>query len=103
VSQQRLEPAVLEEVTVGSARAAGEAPGGSPGSGSRYLWSVMKEVGLVQSSSEARRLIEQGAVMVDQVRVATVDHVLAPGAHIIQVGKRRFLRVVLDEAGTGAR
>jgi tyrosyl-tRNA synthetase len=97
VSQQRLEPAVLEEVTIGAPRAGEGASGPVVGVGtSRYLWSVMKEVGLVQSTSEGRRLIEQGAVVVDQVRVSTVDHVLSPGAHTIQVGKRRFLRVVLE-------
>ncbi len=33
----------------------------------------MKEVGLVLSTSEARRLIEQGAVAVDRIRVTAVD------------------------------
>ena len=47
-----------------------------PSGSSRYLWSVMKEVGLVRSTSEARRLIEQGAVAVDRLRVTAVDHVL---------------------------
>jgi tyrosyl-tRNA synthetase len=59
---------------------------------------VLKEAGLVRSTSEARRLIEQGAVEVDRLRVTAVDHVLASGAHTIQVGKRRFVRVVLAES-----
>jgi tyrosyl-tRNA synthetase len=97
VVQQRQEPSVLEEVTIG-------APGGtlsgqaSASGSSRYLWSVMKEAGLVRSTSDARRLIEQGAVEVDRLRVTAVDHVLLPGAHTIQVGKRRFVRVRLPES-----
>jgi tyrosyl-tRNA synthetase len=96
VIQQRQEPEVLAETTVGSPRdEAFEGKVLAPGS-SRYLWSVMKEVGLVLSTSEARRLIEQGAVAVDRIRVTAVDHVLPPGDHTVQVGKRRFIRVVLE-------
>jgi tyrosyl-tRNA synthetase len=102
VVQQRQEPEVLAETTVGPPR--GEALEGkvlAPDS-SRYLWSVMKEVGLVLSTSEARRLIEQGAVAVDRIRVTAVDHVLPSGDHTVQVGKRRFIRVVLKgRARTG--
>jgi tyrosyl-tRNA synthetase len=61
----------------------------------------MREVGLAQSTSEARRLIEQGGVTVDRLRVASVDHVLATGEHLIQVGKRRFLRVLVEGASVG--
>jgi tyrosyl-tRNA synthetase len=96
VIQQRREPEALQAVTVGAAGGGGggEAPRGA--GASRYLWSVMREVGLVSSTSEARRLIEQGAVAVDQVRVTALDLRLAPGEHTIQVGRRRFRRVVLD-------
>ena len=62
----------------------------------RLLWSVMKEIGAVPSASEARRLISQGGVAVDQRRVSDVNHVLPPGrGYLIRVGKRRFWRVVL--------
>jgi tyrosyl-tRNA synthetase len=55
--------------------------------------------GLAASVSEARRLIEQGGVSVDGARVAQVTAVLTgerPGGHLIQVGKRRFKRLVLS-------
>jgi len=61
---------------------------------------VLKEAGLVSSTSEARRMIRQGAVEVDRRRVTSVEETLAPGrAYLIQVGKRRFKRVVLGPDG----
>jgi tyrosyl-tRNA synthetase len=62
----------------------------------RLLWSVLKETGLVASTSEARRLISQGGVEVDRARVADPNFELAPGrGYLIQVGKRRRLQVTL--------
>jgi tyrosyl-tRNA synthetase len=61
------------------------------------VWWVIKEAGLVSTNSEARRLVGQGAVEVDGQRVSNLDQALAPGkAYLIQVGKRRFKRVVLE-------
>ena len=64
----------------------------------RFLWSILKEIGMVPSASEARRLISQGGVAVDRHRVTDVNFQLAPrtGGYLIQIGKRRFRRVVLD-------
>ena len=42
-------------------------------------------------------MIQQGAVEVDRQRVTSTEKTLAPGAaYLIQVGKRRFKRVILD-------
>ena len=61
---------------------------------------VLKEAGLVSSTSEARRMIQQGAVEIDRRRVTSVEETLAPGReYLIQVGKRRFKRVVLGSDG----
>lgn len=66
----------------------------------RFLWSVMKDAGITSSASEARRLISQGGVAVDRRRVSDANYRLAPGkAYLIQVGKRRFWRVVLSARG----
>ncbi len=48
---------------------------------------------LTPSKSEARRLIEQGAVEIDGVRIAQDPVTLREGT-IVRVGKRRFVRVV---------
>jgi len=64
------------------------------------VWLVLKEAGLVPSTSEARRMIQQGAVEIDRRRVASAEETLAPGrGYLIQVGKRRFKRVLLDCGG----
>ncbi|HET8576789.1 MAG TPA: tyrosine--tRNA ligase [Methylomirabilota bacterium] len=61
------------------------------------VWRVLKEAGLVVSSSEARRMIQQGAVEVDGSRISDTNHVLVPGReYLVRVGKRRFKRVVLE-------
>ena len=61
------------------------------------VWLVLKDAGLVQSTSEARRMIQQGAVEIDRQKVTSLDLTLAPGReYLVQVGKRRFKRVLLE-------
>ncbi|MEZ5575722.1 MAG: tyrosine--tRNA ligase [Candidatus Competibacteraceae bacterium] len=56
--------------------------------------SLLKEAGLVASTSEALRLIQQGAVRIDGERVGDRNLELAVGSkHVYQVGKRRVARV----------
>ena len=99
VHQQRDMPEEIETARVPASGAAGGK--GFPPKGSAWpVWLVLKEAGLVPSTSEARRMIQQGAVEVDRRRVASTEETLAPGgAYLIQVGKRRFKRVVLEGAG----
>ena len=55
---------------------------------------LLKEAGLVKSTSEAIRMIAQGAVRIDGERVEDKGVSIASGTkHIYQVGKRRFARV----------
>lgn len=55
---------------------------------------LLKDVGLVGSTSEGIRMIKQGAVRIDGEKVADRGLVLRKGADIVcQVGKRRFARV----------
>lgn len=57
---------------------------------------LLSEIGLVNSNSEARRLIRQGAVRIDGQRVAEeVTKVSIKQGTLIQVGKRRFARIVI--------
>jgi tyrosyl-tRNA synthetase len=60
-----------------------------------WICAVLKEAGLVAGTSEARRLIAQGAVHIDDEKISDAELVLAKGSHIIKVGKRRFARVDL--------
>lgn len=57
---------------------------------------ILKKSGLTSSTSEARRLIQQGAVKVDSERIENTGFELPAGTscvYIIQVGKRKFRRV----------
>ncbi len=55
---------------------------------------ALKEAGLVSSTSEAYRMIKQGAVRLDGERVEDRNTMLEPGAEVVaQVGKRRFARL----------
>ena len=55
---------------------------------------ALREAGLTGSSSEAMRMLKQGAVKIDGERVETVDGVFEAGQKVlIQVGKRRIAQV----------
>jgi len=56
---------------------------------------VMVEAGLAPSKSQARRLIQQGGVRLDDERITDIDAEVTPDGeqHVLQVGKRRFLRL----------
>jgi len=58
------------------------------------LTDLLVETGLVASKGEARRMIEQGAVKIDQEKVEGIDLELdITGGKLLQVGKRKFLKV----------
>jgi tyrosyl-tRNA synthetase len=55
---------------------------------------IIKTAGLTQSTSEALRMIDQGAVKIDGERVNERNLVLERGKTVIlQVGKRRFAKI----------
>ena len=56
---------------------------------------VLKQAGLVPSTGEAHRNLEQGGVRIDGERVTDKGLRLAAGTYVVQVGKRRFARVTL--------
>jgi tyrosyl-tRNA synthetase len=57
---------------------------------------VLRQAGLVASTSEALRMIEQGGVKLDGEKVADKGLKLpAGGPRVLQVGKRRFARVTV--------
>lgn len=56
---------------------------------------ILKEAGLVSSTSDGLRMIKQGAVKLDGEKALDKTLKLHKGAeHIVQVGKRRFARIV---------
>ncbi len=60
------------------------------------LPNVLKLAGLTESTSEAMRMIKQGAVRINGERVATSQLTIAAGTtQVYQVGKRKFARVTV--------
>ncbi len=59
------------------------------------IGALLKQAGLVPSSSEAMRLIDQGGVRIDGAAIADKGLKLAAGTYVVQVGKRKFARVTL--------
>lgn len=62
--------------------------------GTLPIASLLKAAGLVSSTSEALRLIQQGAVRIDGERIEDRSLELAVGSkHVYQVGKRRVAKI----------
>ena len=78
-------PDDLEQKTLGS-------DGGGLG-----LARAIKDAGLASSTSEAIRLVNQGAVRLDGERLEDAKAVLRAGTEgVLQVGKRRIVRIRID-------
>ena len=61
---------------------------------------LLVEVGLAPSKSQARRLVVQGGVRLDGSKVESIEEMVMPdGEAILQVGKRRFVRIVRTTDG----
>jgi tyrosyl-tRNA synthetase len=61
------------------------------------LANLLKEAGLVASTSEANRKIGEGAVRIDGAKVSDRNLKLHPGAdHVLQLGAKRFARLKLE-------
>ena len=79
----------------------GAMPGDMPelslaGRGGLLIGTLLKEAGLAGSTSEAMRLIRQGAVRIDGERIEDTGLQCGAGeTHVYQVGKRRFARITV--------
>ncbi len=62
--------------------------------GEMWICELMKQIRFAPSTSEARRLIGQGAVRVDGQVISDVNFRFLPGTHrVLEVGKRRVARI----------
>ena len=62
---------------------------------------LLKAAGLTASTGEANRLIDGGGVRVDGAVVSDKGLKLAAGTYVLQVGKRKFMRVTLGGVASG--
>ncbi len=64
------------------------------------LTGILKELGFVASASEASRKIQEGAVRVNQEKIASHAHeLLAGNTYVVSVGKRSFAKIRLVSVG----
>ena len=56
---------------------------------------MLKMAGLVASTGEGNRLIDGGGVRIDSGVVSDKGLKLGAGVYVLQVGKRKFVRVTL--------
>ena len=69
----------------------------SAGSAGLPLANVLKDAGLVASTSDGHRMVKQGAVKINGERVDDSKKLLESGfSAVVQVGKRKFARIVLS-------
>ena len=60
------------------------------------LANLLKECGMTSSTSEAIRMIKQGAVKIDEEKIIDTQHIISSGSSAIyQVGKRKFKKIIL--------
>jgi tyrosyl-tRNA synthetase len=60
------------------------------------IGNLIKDAGLAPSVTEAQRLIEQGGVLLDNVKISDKALKIAAGkTYLLQVGKRKFARVTI--------
>ena len=60
------------------------------------LANLLKDCGMTRSTSEAMRMIKQGAVRIDEKKITDTKHLISSGTSAIyQVGKRKFKKITL--------
>jgi tyrosyl-tRNA synthetase len=64
--------------------------------GAVLLARAMTEAGLTKSNGEGRRSIDQGGVKLNNEKVSETNlELAAPGEYIVQIGRRRFARILV--------
>ncbi len=61
----------------------------------KKLIDILSEVNFVDSNSEAKRVIREGGVKVDEKVIDDINYELSSGEHLIQKGKRHFVKVTI--------
>ena len=63
--------------------------------GEMGLANLLKEAGLVGSTSEAIRMVQQGGVKIDGEKVENAKLIISASTAVYQVGKRKFARITV--------
>lgn len=90
--QKAADEAVEMTAKLFSGEVSAHIPSVSLTAGEHDVTAVLVKAGLAPSNSEAKRLLEQGGVKVNQQKVTAPQHTFQKG-DLIQVGKRKFAKV----------
>lgn len=85
VFSQRDNPDDMPEVTVDLA------------AGPIWLPRILTEAGLTATTSEGKRLLQQGSIKLDGNTAPADGNLNTPGSFVVKAGKRRFLRLTIRE------
>ncbi len=61
------------------------------------LGHLLKEEGLVESLNEYRRLLSQNGLSIDDKKISSEGEIPVSGSFLIKVGKRKFIRIHLED------
>jgi len=94
-SQQAAEDALADFVNRSKGGIPDDVPEVSVGGAPLGLPQLLRQTNLCASSSEAMRMIDQGGVRIDGTVVSDKGLQVQAGTFVLQVGKRKFARVIL--------
>ena len=57
------------------------------------LPNLLKQIGFVPSTSEARRLIDQKALKINDQVIESIDYEISEGLHNLKLGKKKFAQI----------
>ncbi len=61
------------------------------------LGHLLKEEGLVESYNEYKRLLNQSGISVNANKISSEDELPTSGSLLIKVGKRKFIRILMED------
>lgn len=63
---------------------------------SNNILDILVESELAPSKSEARRLVEQGGVSIDNEKITDVNYIAASSEFVLQKGKKKIIKIIID-------
>lgn len=61
------------------------------------LMKILTQNSLVQSKKEVRRLIEQGGIKINDIRILELENIKLDEEMIIQIGKKKFIKIIIED------
>jgi tyrosyl-tRNA synthetase len=95
-SRQAAEDALADFVNRSKGGIPDDVPEVAVGGAPVGIASLLKQIGLCASTSEANRMIDQGGVRLDGAVISDKGLKAEAGTFVLQVGKRKFARVTLS-------